>query len=150
MITNHMTFVFVKHTYACIYIHMISLIFRYGGDWVLQWSQAMKGDLFLRWTKSKSGKLKWFMRTIFGSGCNIFNSGQKKSWLVAIPILEGQAAGACSVFVLLSISSHKVAKAVPRINIENLNQLNWNSSELPLCYLDTPSVKRSEKIFLRI
>ena len=150
MITNHMTFVFVKHTYACMYIHMISLFsdmeeIEFYND-LKQW----RGICFLRWTKSKSGKLKWFMRTIFGSGCNIFNSGQKNSWLVAIPILEGQAAGACSVFVLLSISSHKVAKAVPRINIENLNQLNWNSSELPLCYLDTPSVERSEKISLRI
>lgn len=61
-----------------------------------------------------------------------------------------KAAGACSVFVLLSISSHKVAKAVPRINIENLNQLNWNSSELPLCYLDTTSVERSEKTYLEL
>ena len=73
---------------------------------------------------------------------------KSRDWLLS-PFWN-KAAGACSVFVLLSISSHKVAKAVPRINNENLNQLNWNSSELPLCYLDTQSVERSEKILLRI
>ena len=71
---------------------------------------------------------------------------KSRDWLLSP--FRNKAAGACSVFVLLSISSHKVAKAVPRIDIEHLNQLNWNCSKLPSCYLDTQSVERSEKIVL--
>ena len=63
---------------------------------------------------------------------------KSRDWLLSP--FRSEPAGACSVFVLLSISSHKVAKAVPRIDIEHLNQQNSNCSELPSCYLDTQSV----------
>lgn len=43
---------------------------------------------------------------------------KSRDWLLSP--FRSEAAEACSVFVLMSISSHKVAKAVPRIDIEHL------------------------------